>query len=180
MNDRISVGRRLKGWPGWVLLLFVVVGFLAVGSTRDRGEQTPDDRIASITKRIACPVCSGESVFESRNTASENIRNAVEERVEAGQLSDNEIIAYVQSRQGASLLLVPENSGFDALVWALPAAAGVCAIGGLIVAFRRWRDAELRTPDPTDADRALVAEALADDDSSPGDETLAATGDPSG
>ncbi len=159
----MSASSRIKRWPGWVLLVFVVVGFLAVGSTRDRGEQTPDDRIASITQRIACPVCDGESVFESRNTASENIRNAVEERVKAGQMSDDEIISFVQSRQDASLLLVPKNSGFDALVWALPAVAAACAIAGLAVAFRRWRDDERRTPDPTDADRQLVADALSAD-----------------
>jgi cytochrome c-type biogenesis protein CcmH len=158
----VSAAARLKGWPGWILLAFVVAGLLAVGSTRDDGPQTPDDRVASITRRVACPVCEGESVYESRNTASENIRNAVEERVDAGQMSDDEIIAYVQSRQDASILLVPENSGLDALVWAIPAVAGACAIGGLAMAFRRWRDAERGTSDPTDADRQLVAEALAD------------------
>ena len=32
----------LKRWPGWLALLFVVVGLLAVGVTRDSGPQTPD------------------------------------------------------------------------------------------------------------------------------------------
>ena len=142
----VSASARLKGWPGWILLAFVVAGLLAVGSTRDNGPQTPDDRVASITKRVACPVCEGESVYESRNTASENIRNAVEERVDAGQMSDDEIIAYVQSRQDASILLVPENSGLDALVWAIPAVAGACAIGGLAMAFRRLARRRARHP----------------------------------
>ena len=38
----------LKRWPGWLALLFVVVGLLAVGVTRDSGPQTPDERIVAI------------------------------------------------------------------------------------------------------------------------------------
>ncbi len=76
-SSRRDLNRRLKGWPGWVVLAFVVVGFLAVGATRDTGPRTPDDRIESISKRLACPVCQGESVYESRNTASNQIREAV-------------------------------------------------------------------------------------------------------
>ncbi|MEY2446371.1 MAG: hypothetical protein QOE00_2951, partial [Ilumatobacteraceae bacterium] len=49
-----------------------------------------------------------------------------------------------------------------ALVWALPAAALVCAVVGLGVAFHRWKRAADTVPD--DADRRLVAEALAADD----------------
>ena len=42
----------------------------------------------------------------------------------------------------------------------LPVVALVLAVGGLGVAFRRWRR-ELATPPPDDDDRALVAAALA-------------------
>jgi cytochrome c-type biogenesis protein CcmH/NrfF len=46
-------------------------------------------------------------------------------------------------------------------VWALPVAALVCAVVGLGVAFRRWKAAADTVPD--DADRELVAAALAGD-----------------
>lgn len=152
--------RRLKSWPAWVLLVFVVVGFLAVGATRDSGPQTPEDRVATVSKRLACPVCDGESVYESRNVSSENIRNTIEDHVREGQLSDDEIIAEVQRSQNAQLLLVPQATGLEALAWAIPAVAVVCAGAGLTVAFRRWRAEAASMPDPTDADRELVAEAL--------------------
>lgn len=162
--------RVLKRWPGWVALAFVVVGFLAVGATRDGGPQTPEDRVQSVTQRLACPVCEGESVFESRNPASEGIRNAVEERVEDGTMTDDEIVAYVESRQDATVLLVPKSTGVDALVWALPAVAFVCTVAGLIVAFRRWRATDPEAGDPSEDDRELVAAALASDgDDSAGD-----------
>ena len=53
---------------------------------------------------------------------------------------------------------MPNASGFDALVWALPAFALVIAIAGLTVAFRRWKMAG--NDAPTDDDFALVSAAM--------------------
>jgi cytochrome c-type biogenesis protein CcmH len=154
----------LKKWPAWVLLVFVVVAFLAVGATRDDGPSTPEERADAIAQRVACPVCDGESVFESRNTASVNIRNRITQLVDDGQASDDEIIADIEASFGGRILLVPKATGFDALVWALPVAALICAVAGLAVAFRRWRRDATAAADPTVEDRAMVAAALADED----------------
>jgi cytochrome c-type biogenesis protein CcmH len=152
---------RLKRWPGWVLLLFVVVGLLAVGTTRDTGPRTPDQRVEAISKRIACPICDGESVFESRNPTSEALRRAIRDRVEEGELSDAQIIDQITSARAGQELLVPTADGIESLAWALPATAFVVAVVGLALAFRRWRDNARRLGAPTDADYALVAEAMA-------------------
>lgn len=158
-----SLNRRLKSWPGWALMFVVVVALLAVGSTRSSGPQSPSDRVDEITQRIACPVCDGESVFESQNNSSRNIRNQVESLVRANELSDDEILTFVDNRFEAELLLVPKTSGLDALVWALPAAGFVLGMTGLIIAFRRWRAEADGLSDVTDDDRALVDAALAAD-----------------
>ncbi|MGB3733371.1 MAG: cytochrome c-type biogenesis protein CcmH [Ilumatobacter sp.] len=154
---------KLKSWPGWALMLVVVVAFLAVGSTRSSGPRSPEDRVDQITQRIACPVCDGESVFESQNNASRNIRNQVESLVRANELSDEEIVTFVDDRNDAELLLVPRATGLDALVWALPAVGFVLGMTGLIFAFRRWRAEADGLADPTADDRALVDAALAAD-----------------
>ena len=154
---------RLKRWPGWVLLVFVVVAFLAVGATRGDGPSGPDERADSIAQRVACPICDGESVFESRNTASVNIRNRIDTLVDAGQASDDEIIAEIEASFGGQVLLVPRATGLDALVWALPVAALICAVAGLTITFRRWRRERASVEDPTAEDRELVATALAAD-----------------
>jgi cytochrome c-type biogenesis protein CcmH len=161
---RRDLNARVKRWPGWVLLLFVVAGFLAVGATRSTGPQSQEDRIDAISRRVACPICDGESVFESQNNASVAIRNQVGELVARNELNDEQIIAFIESRYGAQVLLVPRASGFDALVWVLPAVAFVCGMAGLIVVFRRWKRESDAMRDPTDADRALVEAALAAED----------------
>ena len=153
--------QSLKRWPSWVLLVLVVAGLLAVGATRDSGPRSPKERVEDISKRLACPICDGETVFESRNADSEAIRVEIARQVDPGTVSDDQIINFIAQRFGSKVLLVPRATGIDALVWALPAAAFVCAVVGLGVAFRRWKSAADTIPD--DADRRLVADALAEE-----------------
>lgn len=160
MTDRRAWNRRLKGWPGWVALAFVVVGLLAFGATRDTGPRTPDERIASISKRVACPVCQGESVYDSRNPVSINIKDFIEVQVATGAQTDDEIIETIVSARQGQELLVPTADGIEALAWALPATALVLGVTGLAVAFRRWQVASQRIGSATEADYALVAEAM--------------------
>ncbi len=161
--SRRTLNRRLKGWPGWIVLLFVIVGFLAFGATRDSGPRTPDERVEAISKRIACPVCQGESVYESRHPTSVNIKDAIEDRVAEGGLSDDEIVESVVAARDGQELLVPSADGIEALAWALPATAFVVGLAGLIVAFRRWQVSARTVGHATDDDYALVADALARD-----------------
>jgi cytochrome c-type biogenesis protein CcmH len=160
----MSVGRRelndkVKRWPGWLLLLVVVVSVLVIGSTRTSGPQSQEERIEVISKRVACPVCNGESVAESRNNASRAIRNEIDSLVRTTPLTDEQIIAGLEDSYGTDILLVPRATGFDALIWVLPTMAFVCGVAGLAVAFRRWRVEADGTADPTDADRDIVAAA---------------------
>lgn len=155
----MSTSSSLKRWPGWVALALVVVCFLAYGTAKESGPSTPEERVEEITRRIACPVCDGETVYESANPASAAIRSEVKAQVAAGTSSDDEIVAYIVQQFGEQTQLLPKASGFDALVWVLPAAALVCATVGLFFAFRRWKANVDAVPD--DADRAMVEAALA-------------------
>lgn len=165
MQHGVTLNRSVKRWPGWLLLAVVAAVLLAVGISRDGGVSDPGERADALARRVACPVCDGESVYESRNRASINLRNEITSLVNDGRLGDDEILAEIQSAYPTDILLVPPADGVNALVWALPAAAVVCAAAGLVVAFRRWRQTG-EVAEPSDADRAMVSSALAagDDD----------------
>lgn len=163
LNAPNTRNARAKRWPGWVLLIFVIAGFLAVGATRSAGPESQEDRVDSIARRVACPICDGESVFESQNNASQAIRSQVQQLVADNELSDTKILAFIETRYGAKVLLVPKASGFDALVWVLPAVAFVCGFAALVVVFRRWKREAAGIAEPTDADRELVEAAMAAD-----------------
>ena len=150
----------MKRWPGWLLLAVIAAVLLAVGVSRDNGVSDPGERADALAQRVACPVCDGESVYESRNRASINLRNQITALVNEGRLSDDEILAEIQSAFPSDILLVPPADGVNALVWALPAAAVICAAAGLVLAFRRWRQSAV-VSEPSDEDRAIVSSALA-------------------
>ncbi|MGZ7008024.1 MAG: cytochrome c-type biogenesis protein CcmH, partial [Ilumatobacteraceae bacterium] len=76
--------KAIKNWPSWVLLVMVVVGLLAVGAARDAAPRSPKERVEDISKRLACPICEGESVFESRNADSDAIRVEIARQVDLG------------------------------------------------------------------------------------------------
>ena len=99
--------KQVKGWPGWVLLVMVVAGLLAFGTTRDAGARTPEERVEDISKQLACPICDGESVYESRNSQSASIRTEIKAQV-ATDATDDEIIAYIVLRFEAKTQLLPK------------------------------------------------------------------------
>lgn len=142
----------------WVLLAAAFAGLLAFGTLRDSGPSSQQDRIDSISQRLACPTCSGESIYVSRAAAAESIRAEIARQVSDGQRTDDEIIAYIESRFGGQVLLVPRATGIDAVVWALPVAVFGASLALLGLAFARWRRRE--ESGPSNADRKLVDDAL--------------------
>ena len=153
--------KRLKSWPVWMLMGLIVVALLTIGTTRDNGPLTQSDRIDAITKHIACPTCDGESVYVSRASAAEAIRNPVAREVRAGTMSDDEIIGSIANAFKAQVLLVPRATGVDSLVWIMPIAVLVCAVAGLGAAFRRWR--RDNSGEASSDDVALVEKLLSED-----------------
>jgi cytochrome c-type biogenesis protein CcmH len=106
-------------------------------------------------------------VYESRNTASNQIRVAVRQSVNDGTLTDEQIISDITIRYEGEELLVPTADGIEALAWALPATAFVVGVAGLTIAFRRWQAAARQLGSATDEDYALVAAALDDEHDEP-------------
>jgi cytochrome c-type biogenesis protein CcmH len=144
----------------WLTMFLLVCLLLAFGATRSGGPLTQQDRIDLVTSRLACPTCSGESVFVSQASAAQAIRIEVARQVGAGIRTDDEIISYIEQRFGSQVLLVPRSSGIDSLVWSLPVAALIIALSLLVSAFARWGR---RKPGfPSAADEMLVKNALAE------------------
>jgi cytochrome c-type biogenesis protein CcmH len=158
------MARERRRGAGVILGLCVVIVIVALvlGANRASGPRTAAQRAAAIDAVVRCPSCEGLSVADSSSSTAVAIRAAVLARARAGQ-SDAAIEQYLVSRYGESILLRPPTSGLAAMVWVLPVVAVAGAGVGLAVVL--WRR---RTPPPstvTDEDRALVADALAQDPS---------------
>ncbi len=142
----------------WLAMFLLVAVLLVFGASRTGGPKTQQDRIDAITSVLACPTCSGESVFVSRAVAAESIRAEVARQVAAGLRTDEQIMSYIEQRFGGQVLLVPRATGVDSLVWALPVAALVFSIFLLVSAFVKWRGN--KPTSPTSQDEQIVARAL--------------------
>lgn len=150
------VGRgRLRRWWPWLALALVVLGALGVGTL---GGQAPSDqeRAQGLAASIRCPQCASQSVAQSETPSAKGVKVLIAERIKAGN-SDEEIRDFIASRYGRDVLLDPSGKGFGALVWGLPVAGAVVALGALVARFRDWGPA---IGTVTDADRTLVADAL--------------------
>jgi cytochrome c-type biogenesis protein CcmH len=150
------VSRTLRRWAPWAALVVVLIVVLVIGTTRSTRPRTSAERVQHIASQLRCPLCQGETVADSNALISQDIRALVQQRVAAGQ-SDSQIIGYVV-HQYPGTLLKPPATGVGLIVWALPVVVFVAALGGLTLAFLRWRSRTGITV--TDADRALVDKAL--------------------
>lgn len=146
--------RRLVSWAG---IAAVIAAALAVGMGPQAGGGTAGT-VDGIAAGLRCPVCQGLSVKDSDSPTARDIRADIDRRLADGQSAGEIRQAYVD-RYGEWILLRPGTSGFEALVWAVPAAAAAAGAVVLAAAFWRWRRRQLVRP-PTDDERRLVADAV--------------------
>lgn len=147
-----------RRWLSWVALAAVVVGTLVFAAGRSDKDTSVEARTRRILAGLRCPSCEGQSVADTPSsvTMAGAIQRDVRRRVEAGESADDIRQVYVD-RFGEEILLSPSADGAGIFVWLLPAVALVVAVGGLSIAFRRWRHQPVLTAD--DEDRAIVEQA---------------------
>ena len=112
-------------------------------------------RTALVASELRCPVCQGLSIQDSPSELSQQMRNLVKEQLAAGRTPE-QVKAYFVSKYGEWILLEPNATGFNLLVYLLPVllvAAGIVTILSLV---RRWtaaseRDAAVAGPRSRDA-----------------------------
>ena len=131
-------------------------GALAVGSQR-QAPASAADRERSIASQLRCPTCAGQSVASSDAPAAQAIREEIHRRVGEGQSAD-EIVDFILSRYPDSRI-VPEASGFGAVVWILPLLAGIGTVAAL-PSSTAAAEGPAVGDGPSSADKELVEKAL--------------------
>ena len=92
-------------------------------------------RAHELNKTIMCPLCPGESIDQSQNPLSAQMRAAVDEKLAEGW-SDDQIREFFVERYGPSVLLEPPREGFGLMAWIVPPAAFAAALAGLLAAIK--------------------------------------------
>ncbi|MEM9438115.1 MAG: cytochrome c-type biogenesis protein [Pseudomonadota bacterium] len=95
-----------------------------------------EERAREISQGLRCTVCQNESIDESSAPVARDLRLLVRERLTAGD-SDDEVLAFIVARYGEFVLLRPDASGANLLLWLVGPVVLLLSIGGVLLARRR-------------------------------------------
>lgn len=116
--------------------LAIVFGFalllLLPAMTAAQAEDVYSERTLELSRKLACPVCEGQSIADSQSRLAREMKQTIESQVQTG-MTDEEIIDFFVARFGEEVLLEPPQSGLNLTLWWIPFAALI--IGGIVVAL---------------------------------------------
>jgi len=106
-------------------------------------EDPVEGRLKIVAAELRCPVCQGESIYDSHSTVAQEMRSLIREQIVAGK-TDEQILNFFVQRYGEFILMEPKKSGQTLFVWLFPLIALLGGLFGLGSVFRERR----RAPSP--------------------------------
>lgn len=140
----------------WLVLLLLAAPVRAVQPDEMLTDPVLEARARDISAGLRCPVCRNESIDESNAPVARDLRLMVRERLVAGD-SDREVVDAVVARFGEFILLEPDATGVNLILWLAPAAMLLLAVGVGYAAQRRRVDGAERL---SEAEQARLNEIL--------------------
>lgn len=118
------------------ILLFFASAAWAVEPSEVLDDPVLEQRAREISKGLRCPVCQNESIDESNAVLSAQLRVLLRERLVEGD-TDEEAIEYLVARFGEFILLEPDTSGANLILWLSAPIMLLVALGVGYSAIRR-------------------------------------------
>ena len=94
---------------------------------------------------IMCPLCAGQTIAQSSNETSSQMRDLVLKKLRQGE-SKEEILQYFESRYGERIMAKPNKKGFNLILWVLPFVLVALAAISIYFLIRRWSSRVKATP----------------------------------
>ena len=143
-----------------LLLAFLLLAGPALAVQPDEVMEDPalEARAREISAGLRCPVCRNESIDASNAPIARELRLFVRDLLAEG-LSDREVVEAVVARYGEYVLLRPDASGANLVLWLAAPGMLVVALGiGWTTVRRRAKAAPV--PELSEAEKARLAEIL--------------------
>ena len=119
-----------------LLLALVAAPAVAVEPDEVLDDPALEARAREISAGLRCPVCRNESIDDSNAGVSRDLRLYVRERLVAGD-SDAQVMRAVVDRYGEFVLLKPDASGANLILWLAAPGLLILAGGVAFVSIRR-------------------------------------------
>lgn len=111
----------------WTLLFLPALVLAAVP------DQDVEAKAKQIADQLRCPVCRGIPIAESPSELARDMMALIREQLAQGK-SEEEILAYFESRYGEWILLNPKPRGMNLALWIVPLA--LLLGGGIFLFFK--------------------------------------------
>ncbi len=140
------------------MALLLVGPAMAVQPDEMLADPGMEARARDISKGLRCLVCRNENIDESNASLARDLRLLVRERLMAGD-SDSQVVAFIVDRYGEYVLLEPDATGANLILWiAGPGMLLLALAGAGAYVARRKPDA---APDAlSDAEKTRLDEIL--------------------
>ncbi len=119
-----------------------------------------EQRAREISKGLRCLVCRNESIDESNADLARDLRLLVRERLSEGD-SDAQVVDFVVARYGEYVLLKPQNTGANLILWFAGPALLVSGLAISVLYLRRRRP-NSGGDELTDEEKQTLAKLLDD------------------
>lgn len=97
-------------------------------------------RAISLFNIIKCPICSGESLSESRSQLAHEMRETIRKKISEGN-TDKEIISELKDFYGDSIVIIPPVKPSTYILWCAPLIVlliGFCLMQSILSA--KWQN----------------------------------------
>ncbi|APE43165.1 cytochrome C biogenesis protein CcdA [Sulfitobacter alexandrii] len=145
-----------------LILMLLASPLAAVQPDEMLDDPALEARARELSKGLRCLVCRNESIDESNASLARDLRILLRERLVAGD-SDEEAVDFIVQRYGEYVLLRPEATGANWLLWGAGPLMLLVA-GGVGFAYVRGRSRAPRAEEAalTADERARLREILED------------------
>lgn len=111
------------------LLLVSNFGMIDLGQTAEetaelKQETQLERQVRHIASKLRCPVCQGETIYDSHSEVAMQMKALIAEKIQKGE-SEAQIVRYFVDRYGNFMLMKPPAKGIHWVIWLLPLFLGL-------------------------------------------------------
>jgi len=140
-------GRSPKVLKQEVLIIIykiIVVGpalltllFLSSAIAHYHNEEALQKAATELSDLIMCPICPGQTIGQSSNETSTQMRDLVLKKLRQGQTKED-ILQYFESRYGERAMAKPNIKGLNVILWFLPFLLVALLVIGIYYLIQHW------------------------------------------
>ena len=115
----------------------IALFFISPVIAQFHNEEALQKAAKELNDRIMCPICPGQTIAQSNNETSTQMRNLVLKKLRQGETTE-EILQYFESKYGERAMAKPSKKGLNFMLWFLPFILVALLLIGIYYLIQHW------------------------------------------